>query len=176
GRRRHTRFSRDWSSDVCSSDLLGIDTVVDAPGIGYSLPGGSTITIPANATVEIEVQMQAIHADMKHTREASIAPTQAAPAPLAALGNVARHWLTEESAYLTFRQGGVTRLRVLLHTSARPASRMQAPPTIATGGAATGSTTIPLSGTPVCTGTLGAGPTCTGSFPTDQVSLLTPFE
>src|SRR5690606_40236739 len=23
-RRRHTRFSRDWSSDVCSSDLRGI--------------------------------------------------------------------------------------------------------------------------------------------------------
>src|SRR5690606_39482321 len=23
-RRRHTRFSRDWSSDVCSSDLPGI--------------------------------------------------------------------------------------------------------------------------------------------------------
>src|SRR5690606_40680583 len=22
--RRHTRFSRDWSSDVCSSDLLGM--------------------------------------------------------------------------------------------------------------------------------------------------------
>src|SRR5690606_40382711 len=24
-RRRHTRFSRDWSSDVCSSDLTWID-------------------------------------------------------------------------------------------------------------------------------------------------------
>src|SRR5690606_39501037 len=24
-RRRHTRFSRDWSSDVCSSDLAGTD-------------------------------------------------------------------------------------------------------------------------------------------------------
>src|SRR5690606_40932473 len=24
-RRRHTRFSRDWSSDVCSSDLLEVD-------------------------------------------------------------------------------------------------------------------------------------------------------
>src|SRR5690606_40084151 len=24
-RRRHTRFSRDWSSDVCSSDLLALD-------------------------------------------------------------------------------------------------------------------------------------------------------
>src|SRR5207302_7672542 len=23
-RRRHTRFSRDWSSDVCSSDLVGM--------------------------------------------------------------------------------------------------------------------------------------------------------
>src|SRR5690606_41006999 len=23
-RRRHTRFSRDWSSDVCSSDLRGV--------------------------------------------------------------------------------------------------------------------------------------------------------
>src|SRR5690606_39360461 len=23
-RRRHTRFSRDWSSDVCSSDLLAL--------------------------------------------------------------------------------------------------------------------------------------------------------
>src|SRR5690606_41039149 len=23
-RRRHTRFSRDWSSDVCSSDLMGM--------------------------------------------------------------------------------------------------------------------------------------------------------
>src|SRR5690606_39819952 len=24
-RRRHTRFSRDWSSDVCSSDLGGVE-------------------------------------------------------------------------------------------------------------------------------------------------------
>src|SRR5690606_39613196 len=26
-RRRHTRFSRDWSSDVCSSDLISATTV-----------------------------------------------------------------------------------------------------------------------------------------------------
>src|SRR5207302_7549277 len=33
-RRRHTRFSRDWSSDVCSSDLL-IDFVgASMPNIG----------------------------------------------------------------------------------------------------------------------------------------------
>src|SRR5690606_36789585 len=35
-RRRHTRFSRDWSSDVCSSDLLFLI------GLGAALPGWFT--------------------------------------------------------------------------------------------------------------------------------------
>src|SRR5207302_5085853 len=34
-RRRHTRFSRDWSSDVCSSDLLGCHR---AKGVGMTAP------------------------------------------------------------------------------------------------------------------------------------------
>src|SRR5690606_20755211 len=29
-RRRHTRFSRDWSSDVCSSDLKLLDTIISS--------------------------------------------------------------------------------------------------------------------------------------------------
>src|SRR5690606_40480194 len=29
-RRRHTRFSRDWSSDVCSSDLTAIRSLIKA--------------------------------------------------------------------------------------------------------------------------------------------------
>src|SRR3712207_9067346 len=29
-RRRHTRYWRDWSSDVCSSDLIGGQQAVDA--------------------------------------------------------------------------------------------------------------------------------------------------
>src|SRR5436309_15550942 len=33
-RRRHTRFSRDWSSDVCSSDLVLFDAVL----VGHGLP------------------------------------------------------------------------------------------------------------------------------------------
>src|SRR5690606_40989819 len=38
-RRRHTRFSRDWSSDVCSSDLL---VVADAAmGIHYAHLAGN---------------------------------------------------------------------------------------------------------------------------------------
>src|SRR3712207_9505336 len=31
-RRRHTRYWRDWSSDVCSSDLGGVDAVEVAVG------------------------------------------------------------------------------------------------------------------------------------------------
>src|SRR5690606_2250575 len=30
-RRRHTRFSRDWSSDVCSSDLLSFIPIIHCP-------------------------------------------------------------------------------------------------------------------------------------------------
>ncbi len=58
----------------------------------------------------------------------------------------------------------------------KPSSQMTAPATIPTGGAPTGSTTIPLSGIDLCTGTLVAGPGCSGVFPTDIVSLVSPFE
>src|SRR5690606_39819928 len=34
-RRRHTRFSRDWSSDVCSSDLAQLEGGFKALGLNY---------------------------------------------------------------------------------------------------------------------------------------------
>ena len=77
---------------------LALDTVVDAPGVVFSLPGGNSVTIPAGDAVEIAVQMAANSAQMDHTRDATVTTTQAAPAPLAALGNLNRHWLTEEGA------------------------------------------------------------------------------
>src|SRR5215475_3007337 len=48
-RRRHTRFSRDWSSDVCSSDLC--------PGARRRRPtstGASTVPAADPATEETE--------------------------------------------------------------------------------------------------------------------------
>src|SRR5690606_40169999 len=49
-RRRHTRFSRDWSSDVCSSDLLA----------SFALPVAATL---AMGVVGWLVQQQLADAD-----------------------------------------------------------------------------------------------------------------
>src|SRR3712207_9276475 len=41
-RRRHTRYWRDWSSDVCSSDLaLEAGAVIAAAGVANALQGAS---------------------------------------------------------------------------------------------------------------------------------------
>ncbi|HSF43151.1 MAG TPA: S8 family serine peptidase, partial [Thermoanaerobaculia bacterium] len=173
-RTKRVRLVNHGSTDATFD--LALDTVVDAPGVTFSLPGGGSVMIPAGDAVEIDVQMAADSAQMDHARDATVAATQAALGPLAGLGNLNRQWITEEGAYITLSQSGNLKLRVPVYAVIRPASTMSAPATIATGGAPTGSTTIPLSGSDVCSGTLGAGPTCTGSFPTDEVSLVTPFE
>src|SRR5690606_39492778 len=47
-RRRHTRFSRDWSSDVCSSDLSEADSVtmwVDPADVSSEAALGAGTTV-----------------------------------------------------------------------------------------------------------------------------------
>src|SRR5690606_41091723 len=46
-RRRHTRFSRDWSSDVCSSDLTRVASrpVTDGPRIPSAAVTGRDATL-----------------------------------------------------------------------------------------------------------------------------------
>src|SRR5436309_3645561 len=46
-RRRHTRFSRDWSSDVCSSDLDWVDALPD--GSRTRVGQGAAVLSPAQA-------------------------------------------------------------------------------------------------------------------------------
>src|SRR5690606_40452202 len=55
-RRRHTRFSRDWSSDVCSSDLYAATQVPKYPVVKYeimspSIQGGSGIMVDSKITL-----------------------------------------------------------------------------------------------------------------------------
>src|SRR5690606_40523286 len=50
GRGRHTRFSRDWSSDVCSSDLGAI-------AMSAGLPTSASIPTSASSLTSVDVPM-----------------------------------------------------------------------------------------------------------------------
>src|SRR5690606_30957197 len=56
-RRRHTRFSRDWSSDVCSSDLAHLGTTSmnfsNYTLAGHLFTGGGVEMTPGNWTIAI---------------------------------------------------------------------------------------------------------------------------
>src|SRR3712207_1955109 len=63
-RRRHTRYWRDWSSDVCSSDLVGdrftVNRLVGEAGDTVTLPAlllvdGDTVTSDAQALAGVTV-------------------------------------------------------------------------------------------------------------------------
>src|SRR5690606_40359610 len=80
-RRRHTRFSRDWSSDVCSSDLLlGIcDKIVPGLFIGAAafghlpvlfVPGGP---MPSGIPNTEKSRIRNLFAEGKATREELLA-------------------------------------------------------------------------------------------------------
>src|SRR5690606_40057762 len=56
-RRRHTRFSRDWSSDVCSSDLFF--------PLGQRDDGGQ---VPRQAIVQVRGQAPALFAERASRR------------------------------------------------------------------------------------------------------------
>jgi uncharacterized repeat protein (TIGR01451 family) len=151
---------------------LGFDLRNSEPGVSFTLPGGSSVTVPAGGSVTFDVQMNANAGLMTHLLDPTVAPLQLDPT--FGLGNQPRHFLTEEAGYLTLSQSSVTIMHLPLYSAVRAASAMAGGSPIATGGNPSGSTTITLTGTPVCTGTLTS--TCAGSFPTDEVSLVTPLE
>jgi uncharacterized repeat protein (TIGR01451 family) len=113
---------------------------------------------------------------LDHIKDPTVALTQAAPAPINSLGNVPRHYLSEETGYLTFSQAGNLKFRLPLYSAPRPASTMVASSPIGTGGP--NPTSITVTGTDVCTGTYtpGSPSTCGGTLPQDVVSLVSPFE
>src|SRR5258707_1302123 len=88
-RRRHTRYWRDWSSDVCSSDLveqvaaIGLQRVTDVAQRGAV--GQHDLPVRAGAGEQLPVQLG--------TRESPAAQRHDAPV---ALRNVAEiEWLAE---------------------------------------------------------------------------------
>jgi uncharacterized repeat protein (TIGR01451 family) len=154
---------------------LGVDDRTVAPGVSFSLvdPSQASLSVPADSAVQVAVQMKANAAKMDHTADPTVAATQADP--VFGLGLVPRQVLTEAGSYLTFSQGGATKLRVPLYSAPVAASAMAGAAPISTGGVGAGTTAIQLSGIGVCTATVASGQ-CAGNFPISEASLVTPFE
>src|SRR5438270_7100615 len=57
-RRRHTRFDCDWSSDVCSSDLVKAFTAT-----------GKAFTVPPDLVSAVTRRMQQLPEQCRHTLE-----------------------------------------------------------------------------------------------------------
>src|SRR5690606_39861139 len=64
-RRRHTRFSRDWSSDVCSSDLMkdAMDAAISKLIVGQTASSQGTPGRLGNDDLQGEVRNDLVKAD-----------------------------------------------------------------------------------------------------------------
>jgi uncharacterized repeat protein (TIGR01451 family) len=146
---------------------LAVDTVVDAPGVAFSLPT-STVTIAAGGSETFLARLTADPAAMDQSRDGTVSAILSNGFP--------RYSIAEEGGYVTLAQAGTTRLRLPLYAFVRPASDMSASSSvIATGGNATGTGAITLAGTGLCSGTPGSSNCALGSS-NDRVSVVTPLE
>src|SRR3712207_7495994 len=53
-RRRHTRYWRNWSSDVCSSDLAGVRALDRAQHLDLDAPAQRRGPVPALGVVDVD--------------------------------------------------------------------------------------------------------------------------
>src|SRR5437660_7377367 len=74
-RRRHTRWPRDWSSDVCSSDLVGI--LAQRPQQRELLQSRESLTEDVDA-LRLE-RVEVIHAGLIEARNAGNLPERGVP-------------------------------------------------------------------------------------------------
>jgi subtilisin family serine protease len=72
---------------------LAIVPAIDAPGLSYSLPGGSLLTVLAGASQTIDVRLNANPTLMQHARDATMPPTEV---DMASLGTLNKQFVTEQ--------------------------------------------------------------------------------
>src|SRR5699024_11313352 len=63
-RRRHTRSKRDWSSDVCSSDLLDVLPVAVAPAVSSPASYGVPLPLVSAVIDHVATSGKLVHADI----------------------------------------------------------------------------------------------------------------
>lgn len=134
----------------------------NVPGVSFSVTPAS-VTLGPNGSANIVVTMTATADDMRHTHDDTLSETQ---------GDIARHWLSEESGYVMLTPGSGTSLRVPVYAAARAASDMRAQTnTLNFGTDASDTETITLRGEGV--GSAAALGTTTAE---DEVSIVTTYE
>ena len=135
---------------------LGYDPRTTIPGVSYSFPDGNSITVPAGGSTTFRVRLSADAAQMRNTRDATVAANQA--------GNP-RQWLSEASGLIIL--SGSNQLRVPVYATARPASNMTTAQGRLVFPSPTGAATLNLTGQGVDTGS---------NYPTDITSVVTALE
>lgn len=136
--------------------------LTDVPGVSYSFPDGPNITVPAGGSTTFRVELTADVAAMKHPRDPTMASTQGT------IPNAnPRHYLSEESGYVTLTPASGTALRLPLYAAPRPASNMTTDHDYVLFTGPTGSTNIGLTGQGLDTGIF---------LPEDVVSFVSAFE
>src|SRR5699024_11912420 len=71
-RRRHTRSKRDWSSDVCSSDLdLSKDIIREMDVANYSAILQESSTHPFSSTMTNQLLIETLLSNLEHDYENS---------------------------------------------------------------------------------------------------------
>lgn len=159
-------------TNAAQSVTLGLNPVVDAPGINFAVPSGS-IFIPANGTATFAVTMTANTSQMNRSLDPTMATTQTGTSSGITLP---RSYLAEESSVITVLAGSTELARLPVYAAVRPNSTLATPTDLGVGAPVSGTTNLPITGQDVCTGTISAGPTCAVSLSTGEESLVSPFE
>jgi subtilisin family serine protease len=156
-----------------ASVTLAVDDIVTAPGVSYSVPSG-TIPVPAGGSTNVIVTLNADTSLMTW----SLDPTMTATQSSAIIGAQPRHFLSESSSVLRVLDSNtsVELARVPLYTAHRPHSTMATAGDLGSAAPSSGTTSLALSGSDVCTPGVAAGPTCPLASNTDEESLVSVFE
>ncbi len=153
----------------------GIAMLLENPGITFSVPS-TPVTIPAGGSTTIDVTMDGDPATTLNNFNPTTFATQLTTLSATAFP---RYWMGEASGYVVLEGDDESVARVPVFVAPFPAGEVKTDAAIQTGGAASGTATINIGGTPVCTGTpLGGDPAsdCNVSSVEQALSLVLPYE
>jgi subtilisin family serine protease len=145
-------------SGVAQTYTLGFTPVATVPGVSFSFPNGTSLTVPPNGALTFPVQLNANGAALRHTMDPSISTTSE---------TYPRFWLSEEDGYVTLTPPSGSPLQVPIYAAVRPTSAMAALQSTVGLSGSSGLATVDLAGQGISTGT---------AYPTDILSLVSAFE